>query len=231
MWHILLFSSETEISENQVLRLSDWTACVYVCGQCKTHRLRTRLLMCFQLGTDVSLVQSVERRAAPGEHQPGESVFTPAGAAHGHEPQPHHQKTLLEGNMQLSSSKCMHCSYKNETFPHRIPLFCSSVTRPLSFPGENAVWKLSVRPGGSSHSRQTSVRLWTHAYNPADRKCSHSFHWCFWRVIEMLGENILNVMFMERSYNFNVERKHSEINIFRTFLWCYLNLRIIQTFL
>ncbi len=112
MWHILLFSSETEISENQVLRLSDWTACVYVCGQCKTHRLRTRLLMCFQLGTDVSLVQSVERRAAPGEHQPGESVFTPAGAAHGHEPQPHHQKTLLEGNMQLSSSKCMHVHTK-----------------------------------------------------------------------------------------------------------------------
>lgn len=142
--------------------LTEQRLCVYVCGQCKMHRLRKRLLMCFQLGTDVSLVQSVERRAAPGEHQPGESVFTPAGAAHGHEPQPHHQKTLLEGNMQLSSSKCIHCSYKNEKFPHKIPLFCSSVTGPLSFPGENAVWKLSVWPGGSSHSRQTSVslRIW-----------------------------------------------------------------------
>lgn len=65
------------------------------------HRLRKRLLMCFQLGADVSLVQSVEWRAATGEHQSGESVFTTAGDAHGHIPQPHHQKTLLEGKMQL----------------------------------------------------------------------------------------------------------------------------------
>lgn len=57
--------------------------------------------MCFQLGADVSLVQSVEWRAATGEHQSGESVFTTAGAAHGHIPQPHHQKTLLEGKMQV----------------------------------------------------------------------------------------------------------------------------------
>ncbi len=31
MWHILLFSSETEISEDQVLRLSDWAAVMCSC--------------------------------------------------------------------------------------------------------------------------------------------------------------------------------------------------------
>lgn len=115
MWHILLFSSKTEISQDQVyllyicymLYVSDRTVNVYVCGRCKMHRLRKRLLMCFQLGADVSLVRSVEWRAVTGEHQSGESVCTTAGASHGHIPQPHHQKTLLEGKMLLDALKTL----------------------------------------------------------------------------------------------------------------------------
>lgn len=136
--------------------LTEQLVFVCLCGPWKMHRLWKCLLMCFQLGTDVSLVQSVERRAAAGGRGPGESVFTPAGAAHGHQPQPHHQKTLLEGNMQLCN---MHSSSRNEHFPHKILFICSSVTGPLSFPGENAGWKLSERPGRSPYSWQTSVSL------------------------------------------------------------------------